>query len=195
MGIARYKIKESFPGLVAHVYNRGVNKEKIFLDEQDYIFYLKKVREYKEKFEIDIICYAWLGNHYHYVLEQLSEKSISSFMRSIHTSYGQYFNRKYDRVGPLFQDRFKQAILHDNNFLYVTAYINANAQIHGFVEKAEDYKWCSCSDYLGLRNGTLCNKSRVLDQFKKVEEYKEFVEKNAQEFKIKKQLEKDILET
>jgi REP element-mobilizing transposase RayT len=194
MGEAKYKIKESFPGLVCHVYNRGVNKEKIFRDEEDYIFYLRRVRVYKDKFKIDIICYNWLDNHYHYILEQLSEHSISQFMRSVHTSYGQHFNKKYGRVGPLFQDRFKQAVLNDNNFIYISAYVNANAQIHGFVEKPEDYKWCSYPDYLRLRSGTLCNKSRILDQFEDIEEYRKFVEENAKEFKIKKELARDILE-
>ena len=194
MGEAKYKIKESFPGLICHVYNRGVNKEKVFIDDEDYVFYLKRARKYKDKFNIDIICYSWPDNHYHYILEQLGDHSVSSFMKSVHTSYGQYFNKKYDRVGPLFQDRFKQAVLNDNNFLYISAYVNANAQIHGLINKAEDYKWCSYPDYLSLRNGNLCNKSRILDQFNSIEEYKKFVEENANEFKIRKEMEKSILE-
>jgi len=195
MGEAKYKIKESYSGLVCHVYNRGVNKEKIFIDDKDYIFYLNRVRKYKEKFQINIVCYGWLNNHYHYILEQVGENSITNFMRSLHTSYGQYFNKKYNRVGPLFQDRFKQAVLNDNNFLYVTAYVNANAKIHGVVKNAEDYKWCSYPDYLGLRLGTLCDKARVIGQFGNIEAYKNFVEENALEFKIKKELGKDILES
>ncbi len=180
--------------MVCHVYNRGVNKEKIFRDENDYVFYLKKVREYKEKYEIDVICYSFLDNHYHYILEQLGEEPITNFMRSVHTSYGQYFNKKYNRVGPLFQGRFKQAVLNDNNFIYLSAYVNANAQIHGIIDKAEEHRWCSYPDYLGLRNGTLCNKARILDQFKDILEYRGFVEENVKEFKIKKEADKFILE-
>ena len=194
MGEAKYKIKESFPGIVCHAYNRGVNKEKIFRDEQDYIFYLKRVRKYKEKFQISIICYSFIPNHYHYILEQIGEYPITKFMRAVHTSYGQYYNKKYNRVGPLFQDRFKQAILNNNNFLYISAYVNANAQIHKLVSNAKDYKWCSYSDYLGMRNGTLCDKSRVLDQFGSIEEYKKFVEENVSEFIIRKELSEDTLE-
>ncbi|MFZ2975055.1 MAG: transposase [Candidatus Moraniibacteriota bacterium] len=194
MGEARYKIKESFPGIVCHVYNRGVNKEKIFRDDEDYIFYLKRVRKYKEKFNISIICYSLIANHYHYILEQLSEYPITKFMRAVHTSYGQYYNKKYNRVGPLFQDRFKQAMLDDNNFLYISAYINANAQIHKLINKAEDYKWCSYQDYLEIRSGTLCDKLRILSQFNNIEEYKKFTEENANEFIVKKELSEDILE-
>ena len=115
-------------------------------------------------------------------------------MRSVHTSYGQYFNKKYNRVGPLFQGRFKQAVLNDNNFIYLSAYVNANAQIHGIIDKAEEHRWCSYPDYLGLRNGTLCNKARILDQFKDILEYRGFVEENVKEFKIKKEADKFILE-
>lgn len=194
MGEAKYKIKDSYPGMVCHVYNRGVNKDKIFKDENDYIFYLNKIRKYKEKFNVGVICYSFLDNHYHYILEQIGEESITNFMRSVHTSYGQYFNKKYNRVGPLFQGRFKQSVLDDDNFIYMSAYVNANAQIHGIVSEAEKYKWCSYPDYLGLRNGTLCNKLRILDQFKDIEEYKKFINENAQEFKIKKELDRFALE-
>lgn len=194
MGEARYKIKESFPGIICHVYNRGVNKEDIFKDEEDYIFYLKKVRKYKEQFNISVICYSLITNHYHYILEQVGEYPITKFMRSVHTSYGQYFNKKYKRVGPLFQDRFKQAMLNDNNFIYISAYVNANAQIHKIVKKAENYKWCSYQDYLGVRNGTLCDKGRLLEQFSDIEEYRNFVEENVKEYIIKKELRSDILE-
>jgi hypothetical protein len=60
MGAAKYKVKDSYPGIVCHVYNRGVNKQKVFIDENDFAFYLKKAREYKEKYNIDILCYNFL---------------------------------------------------------------------------------------------------------------------------------------
>jgi len=194
-GIAKYKIKYYYPGVICHVYNRGVNKEKIFIDDEDFIFYLKRLREYKEKFKIDMICYNLIPNHYHYILEQKGEAPIVDFMRSLHTSYGQYFNKKYKRVGPLFQDRFKQSILEDNDkMLHLSAYINANAKIHGIVNEARNYKWCSYSDYLGLRNGTLCNKDRIINQFRNIEDYKIFVEENADFMKDKKDMKKLLLE-
>jgi REP element-mobilizing transposase RayT len=195
-GTAKYKIKHYFQGVVCHVYNRGVNKEEIFKDDEDYLFYLKRLRKYKEKSKIDLICYSLIPNHYHYILEQLSGSPIVDFMRSVHTSYGQYFNKKYKRVGPLFQDRFKQIVLEDNEkFIYLSAYINANAKIHRIIEKAEDYNWSSYKDYLGLRNGTLCNKDRILSQFKNVSDYKNFVEENSESMRSKKDMEKILLES
>jgi len=194
-GVAKYRIKHYFPGVVCHVYNRGVNKEEIFKDDEDYLFYLKRLREYKDKFNINVICYNLIPNHYHYILEQLGDFPIVNLMRSLHTSYGQYFNKKYKRVGPLFQDRFKQIVLEDNDkMLYLSAYINANAKIHGIIDEAKDYKWCSYSDYLGLRNGTLCNKERIVNQFRDTGDYEIFVEGNAEFIKNKKDDEKYLLE-
>lgn len=195
-GIAKYRIKHYFQGVVCHVYNRGVNKESIFRDDEDYFFYLKKLRTYKDKFNIDLICYNLIPNHYHYILEQLGEFPIVYFMRSVHTSYGQYFNKKYKRVGPLFQDRFKQIVLEDNEkFIYLSAYINANAKIHRITEKIEDYNWSSYKDYLGLRNGTLCNKNKILDQFRNISDYKNFVEENSESMRNKKDMERILLES
>jgi hypothetical protein len=60
----------------------------------------------------------------------------------------------------------------------VSAYVNANAEIHNVTENIESYPWCSYQDYLGLRNGKLCNKDFILSQFKNPDEYKKFVKNN-----------------
>lgn len=195
-GVAKYKIKDFYKGAVYHAYNRGVNKNKIFLDDKDYLAYLKRVRKYKEIYEIDIICYSLIPNHYHYLLKQKSDISISKFMKSLHTSYGQYFNRRHNRIGPLFQDRYKQVVVEDNDkLLLLSAYINANAKIHGLVDSIEKYLYSSYLDYVGLRDGTLCNKDVILKQFgNNKKDYRGFVGNNVDEFRIKKNLDKLSME-
>jgi hypothetical protein len=72
--------------------------------------------------------------------------------------------------------------------------VNANAEIHGVAERAENYPWCSYQDYLGLRQGTLCEKSMILNQVKNLEEYKNFVCASVPLIKGKKELAKFLID-
>jgi len=200
-----------------HIYNRGVDKREVFSDSNDFLRFLKGMREFNSNLDkikrdfvkrksvselssgypelssealVDIICYCLNPNHYHLVLKQLVDGGISKFMHKLNLGYTHYFNRKYDRSGSLFQGAF-QAVYIDNDeyFLWVSAYVNINAQLHGIIEKAENYPWCSYPDFLGLRNGTLCNKKAVLDQFKDLDEYINFTKESFLTMKDKKMFE------
>ena len=124
---------------------------------------------------IDTIAYCLLPNHYHLLLKQLADNGISKFMHKLGISHTNYFNAKYKRSGYLFQGKYKCVpIKTDPQFLYVSAYINGNAEIHR-IAKAEDWDWSSYSDYLGKRRGTLCDRKIIMEQYGSVGEYKEYV--------------------
>ncbi len=152
-----------------HIYNRGVDKRKIFIDEKDYFRLLLSLREFnninptgglllrqntnkppkglKDLLEVKplvkIICYALLPNHYHLLLQQIKDSGISKFMEKISNSYTQYINQKNNRSGSLFQGPFKAIqIKSDAQLLYISAYINGNAEIHK-VAKAKQWSWSS----------------------------------------------------
>ena len=96
-------------------------------------------------------------------------------MQKIGNGYTQYFNRRHKRNGSLFQGTFKAApIKTDGRFLGVSLYINGNYEIHG-LGKARDWPWSSCRDYLGLRNGNLCDKDVVMADFSGSEEYNDLL--------------------
>jgi len=170
MGISKYKTYSS--GEYYHIYNRGNRKQKIFLENKDYIYYLEKLRSAKEKHNVTIIFYCLMPNHIHLIVRQNSENPISKFIASLHTSYSMYFNKKYDRVGHLFQGRFKKKdIKKDEYLLYLSYYVHLNPWLDDLVKKIEDYQWSSYRDYVGLREGTLCEKDMIL-QGQSFEEYK-----------------------
>lgn len=193
-----------------HIYNRGVDKRDVFLDDFDYLRFLKSMKDFNSsepigslyekdirtrksqvrgilvstmeaKFPklVEMICYCLNSNHYHFILKQIAEKGIEKFMQRIGTGYTKYFNQKYKRIGSLFQGPFKSAHISPNNFIYLSAYVNCNAEIHGVAKTAEIYKWCSFPDYIGERNGKLCSKEIILNQFKNREEYRDFAKENA----------------
>ena len=109
---------------------------------------------------------------------------IHKFISSLHTSYAIYFNKKYGKVGHLFQGRFKQRIVKDDNdLLYLSCYIHLNPEADGLVQKVEYYQWSSYRDYIGLRLGTLCDRTLIADLFQSqglsfAEVYRKFVEEN-----------------
>jgi len=182
--------KISYQGGYYHIYNRGNRKQDIFLEEEDYIGYLKRLRKAMEGRQVSIICYCLMPNHFHLLLRQDSEVPLYKFIHPLHTGYSMYFNRKYDKVGHLFQGRFKQKEIDKNeNLLQLSSYIHLNPIIDGWVEKLEDYQWSSYPDYIGLREGTLCDKELVLlgmtpDKYKKIteQEIKEkLIQKDFQE--------------
>ena len=109
-------------------------------------------------------------------MKQLSETPVSKFMHILHTSYVYYFNKKYTRNGPLFQDRYKQRIVSKMEYLvWLSAYVNGNNEIHRNVKKSEDWQYSSYLDYAGKRNGVLCNKDIIFSQFKNCDDYIKYV--------------------
>lgn len=195
-----------------HIYNRGVEKIDVFRGERDYRRFLKSLAEFNtsepaykidranrkglnvdKKPYVEIIAYCLNPNHFHLLLKQVVESGISEFMRKLGTGYTMYFNKKHERVGALFQGKFKSVYVKDNNhLLYLSAYINCNSEIHG-IAKAEKYKWCSFGEYLSGERA-LCNKKIILSQFRDREEYGLYAKENATNIKEKRKMEKLIIE-
>ncbi|HAT73505.1 MAG TPA: hypothetical protein DCS08_00690 [Candidatus Moranbacteria bacterium] len=115
-------------------------------------------------------------------------------MGKLGNSYTKYFNIKNSRSGSLFQGPFKSIHIDSNEYLLLlSAYVNANHEIHGFLEK--DWPYSSFLDYTGKRDGKLCNKEIILGQFDNdFSEYEKYIKDNADYFREKKELEEYILE-
>ncbi|KKQ91876.1 MAG: hypothetical protein UT58_C0001G0009 [Microgenomates group bacterium GW2011_GWC1_39_7b] len=185
-----------------HVYNRGVEKRIIFEDEQDYKVFLNYLKEYlspppdlskitktftlqgfsfqgvphqpKNYFEkVELLAYCLMPNHFHLFLHQKNEHDIEKFMRSLLTRYSMYFNKKYDRVGSLFQGPYKSAIVRDESyFLHLSRYIHLNPS-----EYTKDLvsAYSSYSEYLGLRKTPWIHPEKILFFFKQAS--KDFIQK------------------
>src|SRR4030042_4694682 len=121
---AKNSVREYSPEAYYHLYNRGVAKQNIFLDEQDYKVFLSYLKIYlsapdqtKEGFpsrqlknffeQVKLLSYCLMPNHFHLFAWQKEIDSLTSFMRALFIKYSLYFNKKYDRVGPVFQGKFK----------------------------------------------------------------------------------------
>lgn len=110
-----------------HIYNRGVAKQPIFLDEQDHQVFLRFLKEYLLPLEhpdlqtlkkltprripincfqeVELLAYCLMPNHFHLLLKNLTKRGIEKFIRAVSVNYSMYFNKKYERVGPLYQGK------------------------------------------------------------------------------------------
>jgi len=195
---------------VYHVYNRGVEKRNVFLNHRDYLRmihdlyefndeapvlnigyflnsksievepqYLKK--EKKRKLLVEILAFTLMPNHFHLILQQKKEGGIVKFMQKLGTGYTMYFNKKYKRVGGLFQGRYKAVLLeNDAHFVYLPFYIHANplklyrgsTSIDRMVDFLKDYRWSSFSDYVGIKNfPSIISRKFLLEFFGSSSEY------------------------
>ena len=130
-----------------HVIIRGVNKETIFIDDEDRRMFLRLLKKYKEELKCNVYSYCLMSNHVHILIED-KELNIGELMKNITCVYAWEFNRKYDRVGHLFQDRFKSQNVENQNYLLrLIRYIHRNPEKAGIC-KTEDYRWSSYSEVI-----------------------------------------------
>lgn len=132
---------------IHHVILRGVNKQLVFMEEGDRRFFLKRMSEYQVAYEMELHAYCLMDNHIH-LLIKCSSEVLGKFMGRLGTSHARYFNKKYDRVGHLFQGRYKSLpVESDEYYLSVFRYIHQNPEQAGFKR----FAWTSYDEYETLR--------------------------------------------
>ena len=162
------KPRVHFPGALYHVISRGNQRQDIFLDDTDRTVYLSYLSECKGRFSIELYAYALMRNHVHLLLE-VHEKPLSRFMQSLLFRYARYFNKRYDKVGHLFQGRYR-AILCDKDayLLELVRYVHLNPIRAKIVSDLKRYLWTSHLSYLGrAKQEGLVEADFVLSQFGK----------------------------
>lgn len=136
---------------IYHVICRGINQQRLFEDTEDYDQYLQILKAAKGQANATVFAYCLMGNHLHLLLEQ-GDEPLGETMKRISVRYAQWFNRKYQRSGHLFQDRYKsEAVEDDAYFSTVLYYIYQNPVKAGLCKKADNYRWGS-RRLLGVEN-------------------------------------------
>lgn len=194
---SRYVIRSFSENSYYHTFNRGVEKRKIFQDEQDYnIFiyylsvYLLPIDDLFQTFpktptrllnknlskEVELIAFCLMPNHFHLLLKQLPVDGVSRFIKQLTNAYTLYFNNKYKRVGGLMQGRFGAVpIDSDEQLLHVSRYIHLNPIVSKLVGDLDDYRWSSYHSYISKNKDLLINNSDVLNHFSSTKDYERFV--------------------
>ena len=165
------------PNEFYHVYNRGNNKQKIFFSDNNYLFFLKKVRDQISPV-CRIIAYCLMPNHFHFIImatknsiherPSFGGKPMQEFAYRIGillSSYSQAINMQNKTTGSLFQQKTKAKILaekiddkYESYFVNCLNYLDRNPLQSGIVNNLKEWQYSSYPDYSGSRNGSLCDK-------------------------------------
>lgn len=191
-----------------HVMNRGVDKRKIFLDDQDHLRFIHDLFEFNDqarvnnglflfktngqevgryiarkprKLLVDIHAFCLMPNHYHLLVSPRAEGAVSLFMKKVNIGHAKYFNQKYDRVGALFQGRYKAVpVMKQAHFIHLPYYIHCNAldlitsewrerkmrNMGRALDFLKKYRWSSYLDYVGIKNfPSVTSREFLLDVF------------------------------
>ena len=136
-------LRPEFPGAVWHAYNRGVNRNDIFLCDEDRLLFIALLAECVRRFKWVIHQFTLMTNHFHLAIET-PEPTLSRGMKWLEGNYVQRTNRRHGRVGPLFQGRFKcQLVEKETSLLQLMRYIALNPVRAKMVARPEDYRWSS----------------------------------------------------
>ena len=138
---------------IYHVMLRGVNKQIIFEDYEDNVAFISILRTYKLKCKFDLLAYCLMRNHVHILIKE-GDMPLEAIFRRIGTTYAQYFNRKYSRVGHLFQDRYRsEAVKSEEQLLRTLRYIHRNPVKAGICRNMEEYAFSSYGQYVNGERG------------------------------------------
>lgn len=214
---AKNSIKQFVQDGFYHIYNRGVEKRKIFMDKQDYLVLLSYMKAYllpkdtkslqaiiadpkinwgeKDKAikllrmnnfynMLDLLAYCLMPNHFHLLIKQKEARVIDNFMNSLFTRYSMYFNRKYKRVGKLFQGVYKAVIVgSDEQLWYLSRYIHRNPTLLLQGDALKKYPYSSYQAYLKVSSFDWLKMNMILSAFSSSKfssiKYQTFVEDNT----------------
>ena len=133
-----------------HVIFRGISRQNIFEEKQDYEKLLKVMKKVKEETNSEIYAYCLMSNHVHLFIKEKNTGDISKIMSKILTHYALWYNIKYLRSGALFGERYKSEPVEDERyFLGLVRYIHQNPKKAEMVETLGNYEWSSYGEYIG----------------------------------------------
>lgn len=202
-------------GQYYHIFNRGVDRRKIFLSKGDLHHFLDSLnimnnegiyadrhqgwrKDLKRKLKtnkkplVSIVAYALMSNHFHLIITPTFEGGVSRFMQRLSLSHTRFFNEKYERSGSLFQGRFKAVELSQSTPVeFMSVYVNLNYKFHGINPSGLLIK-TSLFEYMGTEKGDIiCDSEELKKIIKKVggvEEYKEYLKIQSEYFAQQKNL-------
>ena len=162
------------PGYPFHITQRGNFGFNVFDDDRDRVKYLNWVNKYSRKFYLSHIGYCLMRNHVHFISIPQKEDSLSKVFSIVHMRYSQYFNKKRNNNGHLWQGRYYSCLLDDTHLLMALRYVERNPVRANITTKPWNWKWSSAADHTGIGNGIL--------ELKGLSEYMEFNPRHWKEY-------------
>jgi putative transposase len=161
------KPRVEFAGAFYHVICRGNQRQVIFRTDADRKYYLESLERYRRRYGFKVYAYVLMSNHVHLLLET-GEVPLSRIMQGLQLRYTSYFNRKYRKVGHLFQGRYKAIVCdRDAYLLELVRYLHLNPERMRSPVQAATYRWSSHGAYVGKDDLVRIETGPVLGEFAK----------------------------
>ncbi len=171
------------PGCYYHLYNRGNNRQDIFFERENYLYFLQQFRHYLLGETLQVLAYCLMPNHYHFLV-CLRSQDLSKQMHAFSLSYTKAINCRYERCGSLFQGRFRAIHVNSDSLserlrqrylLHLSRYIHLNPVEAGLVQRPEEWEFSSYLEYADLRQGTLPKPDQIRQEIGTAKDYQVFV--------------------
>jgi putative transposase len=148
--------RQLLPGVAAHIIQRGNNRSACFRHDSDYLVYLANLGVLSQKYECAIHAYCLMTNHVHLLLTARAAGECTALMRDLGQRYVQYFNRRYERTGTLWEGRYRSSIVESSHYVLACyRYIELNPVRAGMVDHPVGYLWSSFAVNSGMRSDPL----------------------------------------
>ena len=172
-----------------HIYNRGAHKASIIREKANYLFILGKIKTYIRKYDLTIIAYVLMPNHYHVLVRQNGEYRAGLLPQRVFNSYTKAYNKRYEHSGTLFEGPYEAIHVNTYNYLlHLCRYVHANPVKDGLVSGLEDWEFSNYAEFIGTREGRLVDCEFVKDNFHSAQEYTDLVK----DYLLKRDLPDDI---
>jgi putative transposase len=191
----------AFPSMLYHVVSRGNNRESVFNDREDFEKYLEICKRYKDRYEFKLYHWVLMNNHVHLLLETTGDSSLSKIMQGINLAYTLWFNRENGKVGHLWQDRFKSAVIERDSYLLECGrYIERNPLRAQLVKDPTEYPWSSYRVYAHGEEDGLTQRHEIYETLggepsQRQKAYREYVcsNRDKEEREVREKMEKGVM--
>lgn len=165
------------PGNYYHIYNRGARQKSIFLTEKNYVFCLREIKKYAQKYNLSLIAYCLMPNHYHFLVRQNSDAPAGKLAQYVFLNYTRSFNVINGSSGTLFEGRYQAKHVNEEPWLlYLCKYIHFNPVKDGIVSSPEAWRYSNYLEWIGKREGSLVDRSFVQEHFGGAAKYQQIMD-------------------
>jgi len=139
-------------GYPHHITQRGNYRQTVFAEEGDYVRYVELLAGFAPRYGLEIWAYCLMPNHVHFIGVPCRQESLARTFNTVHMLYAQYFNRKQNTTGHLWQGRFFSCVLDERHLYAAVRYVEMNPVRAGIAQAPQDYPWCSAKSHMNMAN-------------------------------------------
>jgi REP element-mobilizing transposase RayT len=163
-------------GQYYHVYNRTISGRQLFATDRNYIFLLKRIKQYLCLYRLSFISYCLMPTHYHFLIRVEADNHLGPFIQRLFNSYSQALNKQTKRTGTLFEKNVQYRLVESTEDLQqLSKYIHLNPVQAGLVREPGEWLYSNYLEWVNRREGSLVDRELVNGLFEKPEYYEAFV--------------------